>query len=242
MSSFQAVLFDYGHTLVDLRWDELTLIEGERQLLATLDAPPEALERFHADAGALLLAAEREAVDHAEVDYLAVTRAALARQRLEPDAEELSRAMRAQIRAWDSVRALHPDAHELLDRLRAGGIKVGYVSNTLDPPWILREVMADEGMAARADSIVLSSELGYRKPSPRIYRAATEELDVDPRRALFVGDRVLEDVVGPKREGMTAVLAEWFRDDEGDHTLADHRAGHPLDVLAIVDRGVLARS
>jgi putative hydrolase of the HAD superfamily len=242
MTGFQAVLFDYGHTLVDLRWDERTLITGERQLLAALDAPPDALERFHTDAGELLLEAERTAVDHAEVDYLAVTRVALARQGLEPDERLLSEAMRVQIRAWDSVRVLHPDAHRLIDTLRAGGIKVGYVSNTLDPPWILREVMADEDMAARADAIVLSSELGYRKPSPRIYRAATDQLGVDPRRTLFVGDRVLEDVVGPQRAGMTAVLAEWFRDDEGDHSLADHRAGHPLDVLTIVDRGVLARS
>jgi putative hydrolase of the HAD superfamily len=242
MTGFQGVLFDYGHTLVDLRWDERTLITGEQQLLAALNAPPEALEQFHADAGALLLEAESAAVDHAEVDYLTVTRSALARQDIRPDEDSLGRAMRAQIRAWDGVRSLHPDAHRLLDTLRTRGIKVGYVSNTLDPPWILHEVMADEGMAERADAIVLSSELGYRKPSPRIYRAATTALDIDPRRALFVGDRVLEDVVGPKRAGMTAVLAEWFRDDEGDHTLADHHAQHPLDVLAIVERGVGARS
>ena len=37
---------------------------------------------------------------------------------------------------------------------------------------------------------------------------------------------------------MTAVLAEWFRDDEGDHTLADHRAKHPLEVLAIAAGGL----
>ncbi len=242
MIGFQAVLFDYGHTLVDLRWDEHTLIAGERRLLAALAVSPEALEQFHADTGELLGAAERAAVDHTEVDYVAVTRAALARQQIEPDEDSLNRAMRAQIREWDSVRVLHPHAHGLLDALRAAGLRVGYVSNTLDPPWILREVMADEGMAARADVIVLSSELGYRKPSPRIYRAAIDALDVDPRRTLFVGDRVLEDVVGPKREGMTTVLAEWFRDDEGDHSLADHRANDPLELLTIVDRGVLAAS
>ncbi len=118
------------------------------------------------------------------------------------------------------------------------GLKIGYVSNTLDPPHILLEVMEDEHMLTRADAIVLSSELGYRKPSPLIYHAATEALELDPARTLFVGDRVLEDVVGPKRAGMTAVLAEWFRDDEGDHTLADHRAKHPLEVLAIAAAGL----
>ena len=54
MIGFQAVLFDYGHTLVDLRWDEHTLIAGERRLLAALAVSPEALEQFHADTGELL--------------------------------------------------------------------------------------------------------------------------------------------------------------------------------------------
>ena len=99
--------------------------------------------------------------------------------------------------------------------MRGMGLKIGYVSNTLDPPHILLEVMEDEHMLTRADAIVLSSELGYRKPSPLIYQAATQALELDPARTLFVGDRVLEDVVGPKRAGMTAVLAEWFRDRRG---------------------------
>ena len=238
MTAYQGVLFDYGHTLVDVRWGQDTLVEGQRQMLAALAAPPEALDGFHADTNELLADAERRAVGHSEIDYLAITRTALARLGIEPSEDSLEHAMRVQIRAWDSVRFLHPDAHELLDTLRAMGLKVGYVSNTLDSPDILREVMADEDMLTRADAIVLSSELGYRKPSPRIYRAATDALDVDPARTLFVGDRVLEDVVGPKRAGMTAVLAEWFRDDEGDHTLADHRAKHPLELLSIVAAGL----
>lgn len=238
MTAFQGVLFDYGHTLVDVRWGQDTLIEGQRQLLAALTAPPEALEQFHADTNELLAEAERSAVDHAEIDYMALTRTALLRVGIDPRDDLLEHAMRVQIRAWDSVRFVHPQAHELLDILRGMGLKIGYVSNTLDPPHILLEVMEDEHMRTRADAIVLSSELGYRKPSPLIYHAATQALDLDPARTLFVGDRVLEDVVGPKRAGMTAVLAEWFRDDDGDHTLADHRAKHPLELLAIVAAGL----
>jgi predicted HAD superfamily phosphohydrolase YqeG len=50
-----------------------------------------------------------------------------------------------------------------------------------------------------------------------------------------VGDRVLEDVVGPARVGMRTCLATYLRDDDGDHSLADHIAARPLDVLRIVD-------
>ena len=72
---------------------------------------------------------------------------------------------------------------------------------------------------------MLSSELGYRKPSPVIYREALRRLGHRAAATLFVGDRVLEDVVGPSREGMPPCLAEsGFAADAGDHGLADRRA------------------
>jgi putative hydrolase of the HAD superfamily len=232
-----AVLFDYGHTLVDIRWQESTMVEGEGVFLEALPAPEVPLEQFHEEVVALLREAEAAVVDHVEIDYPAVVRRALARFGVTPAAADLAVAMRAQILSWNSVRYVHPDAHALLDALRARGLRIGYVSNTYDPPEILREVMRDEGMEERADAIVLSSELGYRKPSPRIYRAALREVDAPAAATLFVGDRVLEDVVGPAREGMRTCLATWFRSDEGDHTLAGSVADQPLEVLELVDGG-----
>ncbi len=233
----EAVLFDYGHTLCDVRWDESTLLAGERVLLAALPAPAVDPEAFHRTALAILdEETARATPELREVDYGAVVAAALARHGVTPAAEALRAALRAEIRSWDAVRFLHPDAAEVVDALRARGLRVGYVSNTLDPPDVVLEVMADEGMAQRADAIVLSSEVGYRKPAPAIYRAALERIGAPGPRTLFVGDRVLEDVIGPSREGMRTCLATWFRSDEGDHGLADAVAAEPRDVLALVDR------
>lgn len=232
-----AVLFDYGHTLVDIRWNESTLVDGERVFLDALPAPGVPLELFHEETVRLLREAEAAVVDHVELDYPALVRQALARFGVAPPPVDLMAAMRAQILSWNSVRHVHPDAYELLDTLRGDGLRIGYVSNTYDPPQILREVIRDERMEERADAIVLSSELGYRKPSPRIYRAALREVDAPAEATLFVGDRVLEDVVGPAREGMRTCLATWFRSDEGDHSLADAVARVPLDVLDVVDEG-----
>jgi putative hydrolase of the HAD superfamily len=232
-----AVLFDYGHTLVDIRWRESTLVDGERIFLEALPAPGVPLEEFHEETVTLLREAEAAVVDHVEVDYPALVRRALARFGVTPAAADLAAAMRAQILSWNSVRHVHPDAYELLDALRARGLRIGYVSNTYDPPEILREVIRDEGMEERADAIVLSSELGFRKPSPRIYQAALREVDAPAAATLFVGDRVLEDVVGPAREGMYTCLATWFRSDDGDHALAGSVAEEPLQVLQVVDGG-----
>ncbi len=232
-----AVLFDYGHTLVDIRWQESTQVDGERIFLEALPAPGVPLEEFHEETVTLLREAEAAVVDHVEVDYPALVRRALARFGVTPEAADLAAAMRAQILSWNSVRHVHPDAYELLDALRARGLRIGYVSNTYDPPEILREVIRDEGMEERADAIVLSSELGFRKPSPRIYQAALREVDAPAAATLFVGDRVLEDVVGPAREGMRTCLATWFRSDDGDHALAGSVAEEPLQVLQVVDGG-----
>ena len=45
-----------------------------------------------------------------------------------------------------------------------------------------------------------------RKPDPRIYRLACEELGVEPADALFVGDGANDELAGAERVGMRAVL------------------------------------
>ena len=128
-----------------------------------------------------------------------------------------------------------PEAIELLRGVRQRGLGVGVVSNAIDPGELMREDMALQGIAELVDVAVFSSELGIRKPHPGIYHHVLDGLGVAPWQALFVGDRVLEDVVGPARIGMRTCLATYLREDAGDHSLADHIAVHPLDVLRIVD-------
>jgi putative hydrolase of the HAD superfamily len=231
------VLFDYGDTLVGFEDAEATLVASQRVLLGALPAPGVELESFH-DRVMELLAAEyeRTTADWREVDYLTVVRTALAEHDLDPPAEALEAAVRAQILAWNPARKLHPAAHQVLDGLRSSGLRVGYVSNTFDPPDILLDVIRSEGMFERADAIVLSSEVGYRKPSPVIYREALRRLGTAAPATLFVGDRVLEDVVGPGREGMPTCLATWFRSDGGDHSLAGAVVDDLAQIPALVDR------
>ena len=53
---------------------------------------------------------------------------------------------------------------------------------------------------------VYSCEFGMTKPHPSIYRHALDKLDVAPAEAIFVGDKLKVDVVGPQRLGMHGVL------------------------------------
>jgi putative hydrolase of the HAD superfamily len=80
--------------------------------------------------------------------------------------------------------------------------------------------------------------VGWRKPERRIYQQALEALQVSPERAIFVGDRVREDVRGPKALGMRAVLLREWRREEDPEGAADYtldrlgQLGPLLDSLA----------
>ena len=93
------------------------------------------------------------------------------------------------------------------------------------------------GLAERLDFSVFSSEVGIRKPHPAIFERALEALEVEPAHALFVGDRLYEDVRGAGELGMTTVQALWFRADEHpEGGEPDYQAFTQMDVLNIVRR------
>jgi putative hydrolase of the HAD superfamily len=56
------------------------------------------------------------------------------------------------------------------------------------------------------DLITISGTLGWRKPSPRIFREALQALDVKAEEAIFVGDSPRADIEGAKQLGMKTVL------------------------------------
>jgi putative hydrolase of the HAD superfamily len=58
------------------------------------------------------------------------------------------------------------------------------------------------------DRIVISSEVGWRKPSPEFFAAVSRAVDVPPRRILFVGDDLANDYEGARAAGMTALLCD----------------------------------
>jgi putative hydrolase of the HAD superfamily len=93
------------------------------------------------------------------------------------------------------------------------------------------------GIAERIDFAVFSSELGKRKPHPEIFERALDALDVESGDAMFVGDRLYEDVRGSNEAGMTSVQALWFRADENaEGGEPDHQAFTQMDVLNLADR------
>ena len=98
-----------------------------------------------------------------------------------------------------------PGAVETISDLRARGLRVGLITVCTDDVPALWPETSFHGLF---DAEVFSCSVGLRKPDPRIYLLACEQLGVEPREAMFVGDGANDELAGAERVGMTAVLLE----------------------------------
>jgi len=234
----EAVLFDWGDTLMEFAYAPELVAAGHRAGLAALardDLPPveEVTERFRKGYEPLFWAPGTIE----EIEYPGLVRRLLHEFGVDVDDEELGRYLEAEHRAWDPARTLAAHTHPLLESLRGRGLRLGLVSNAFDPGWLLHRDLEQMGLSQRLDFSVFSSEVGVRKPHPAIFERALEALEVEPERALFVGDRLYEDVRGAAELGMTTVQALWYRADEHpDGAEPDHQAFTQLDVLNVARR------
>ena len=102
--------------------------------------------------------------------------------------------------------SLDEDAFGVLEKLY-GKYKLGLVSNFAIPEccWKLLDKF---GLKRFFDVIVISGEVNQRKPNPEVFKRALKALGVKASRAIFVGDMLDLDVMGPKKVGMKTVLIE----------------------------------
>jgi FMN phosphatase YigB (HAD superfamily) len=102
-----------------------------------------------------------------------------------------------------------PAGHRaVLDGLR-GRVRLGIVSN-FDYAPTARGVLEREGLAGLFETVVVSDEVGWRKPEPIIFQTALRRLGLGATDALFVGDRADIDVAGAQGVGMAAA---WLNPD-----------------------------
>ena len=101
-----------------------------------------------------------------------------------------------------------PGAAETITALRERGVKTGLITVCSEDVPLLWQETAFHGLF---DAEVFSSSVGLRKPDPRIYHLALEQLGAEPAEAVFVGDGANDELAGAERVGMTVVLLE--RDD-----------------------------
>jgi HAD superfamily hydrolase (TIGR01509 family) len=233
----RAVLFDWGGTLMDDEWSDEIALEGHQAGLTALgrEGLPDAAKftSYLAEHEAELFPAASED----EIDIADVMGKSFREHGVDLADDDIRVFLKAAQDSWSAYYTLAASTHALLEALRARGLRLALVSNTASPRWLLEPVLERQGLVDRVDAIVLSSEVGKRKPHPAIFERALAELVVPAQAALFVGDRLEADVFGASRVGMKTVQALWFRADETPLEVEpDYQAFTQMDVLNVVDR------
>ncbi len=112
-------------------------------------------------------------------------------------AHDLSRIHMAGVR---SVTAAPPEYVAAVRRV-AESYRMGLLSN-FDDSQTGREILADTGVAHLFEAVIISADLGMRKPNPLIFRRMLEMLNLAPEEILFVGDTPRDDVLGARNAGI----------------------------------------
>ena len=213
---YTAVFFDLFDTLVRFERHRLPEIEiGGKRVRSTAGhlhavladhVPGMTLERTYAGLQASWQEAERlRAIDHREVS--ARERFTHFFRHLELDAAALPAGLDVALidahRRELAKAATFPAHHRpLLERL-ARSHQLAVVSNLDYTPTALA-ILESGGVRDLFAAIVVSDEVGWRKPRADIFQAALQRTGAEPMRTLFVGDRADIDVAGAIGVGMDA--------------------------------------
>lgn len=232
--TIKGVLFDFSGTLFRIEstesWLRAVLREAELDLSeAELIRTAEALESVGALAGGALPSrplpadlAELWAVRDRSAEAHRAAYTGVSRQVPLPD-PRLHGALYDRHMLPDAWRP-YPDAAEVLDALRGGGVAVGVVSNI---GWDLRPVFRAHGLDPYVGAYVLSYEHGVQKPDTRLFATACDALGIAPEETLMVGDDRRADG-GAAALGCTVHFV--------DHLPVTHRPDGLRPVLDLIDR------
>ena len=184
-----AVIFDWGGTLTP--WHTIDPVAA---WAATVPDP---------DQAARLLSAENAVWARSRDEHRSAT---LAEIFLAAGVEPTPEALAAHHAWWEPHTFTDEQVAPLFEALRSDDIRVGILSNTIWPRSVHEQIFARDGVDHLIDGAVYTSDIEYTKPHPEAFRAAMDAVGVtDPKRCVFVGDRLFDDVYGAQQAGMRAI-------------------------------------
>lgn len=221
MPEIRAVIFDWGGTLTPWRTvdylAEWRSVAGIGELPHGLDAES-ATAALHS-AASQIWARSRDDHRSATIEEICLLAG------IELTAERIA-AYRA---FWEPSTWTDVEARPLLERLRADGLAIGLLSNTVWPGAWHDEILDRDGVLHLIDGRVYTSEIDWTKPHEAAFAAARSALGIDdPATCLYVGDRLFDDIWGAQNAGMAAV---WVPHSDIPPDQIGHTEGTPDAVV-----------
>lgn len=99
---------------------------------------------------------------------------------------------------------INKNVESIIKKLKKLGYKVAVCTNTIKA---FSDIHIKNNDYAIFDFVIISCEIGMRKPDREIYEFVLKKLNVEPEECVFI-DNELENVEGAKKAGMKTILFE----------------------------------
>ena len=211
MSPIKAVIFDFIGTLTNVRGYSLEVSKNISKMKlgrAIVDAG------FKVDAKSFLEAYVQAHEKYRIIRYeklVEVTNAVWISEALNnlgyettPDEPRVKTAINISFKDYLNSLELRPCAKSILKKLSTN-YKLGLVSNFTYAP-VIYAGLRKLGINQFFNAVLVSDEVGWRKPHPKIFNQALKRLKVSARETIYVGDSPLEDIKGAKSTGMKTIF------------------------------------
>lgn len=207
----KAVIFDLGHTLIDYYDDwtgpEERVVNRIYDMVASI-SPSIDREEFTAYlSNSLRQARDRKSTQMIEVPLVDLMGECLERYGA-LDEYNLGQCLELFYNALQEDRKLVAGAVELLHGLKERGMSIGLISDVawgLPSEYSMRDIQ-HFGLDQFFDDYVFSTDVGLRKPHPKVFKIALSNLGVTASEAMYIGNSLAHDIKGAKGVGMRAVL------------------------------------
>lgn len=213
MDNIKAIGFDLFNTLITV--EPHALREAVDRLMGSLQQKgvrldQEKFKRAHREAA--LRFVQKAWEDGRETHNRFWISAALRSQNYDiaPDDPLIASAVEAYFSVFLEDCRLIPGTSEMLETLH-GRYRIGLLSNFTHPP-AAKNILDHVGLTRFFDVILISGELGYRKPHPVAFQSLIDRLGVEKHRILYIGDDPEPDINGARMAGLQAVWTTYVRD------------------------------
>ena len=218
----EAIMFDYGNTLIEL---------SSKQVLLFNDALLSLVISFFGSCGVDLFTGIRKKQilkPYDNEEFIENDRVSLCIELIEklycitPSSEQIEKMLDLKQSIFVEVINLPDFVIPLLNKLKQQ-YRIAFISNYPCRESIL-ESLNKNSLTDFFESIVISGDIGRVKPHPSIFQKSIAELNISAEKCLYVGDNWLADIQGAKRAGMQAIHTtqyvsyENFKPFEGDYS------------------------
>jgi putative hydrolase of the HAD superfamily len=217
MNHIKAIGFDLFNTLITA--EPRALNEAMGRLVSSLQKnglalKAESFEKAYTEAAVKFIEAARQ--DGIETHNRFWISEALSRgeQNIPPDDPRVTEAVDAYFSAFYPRCHLIPGSKEMLSRLKKSYL-LGLLSNFTHSP-AARKIIQQAGLTGFFHVVLISGDLGYRKPHPAAFDRLAEQLNVKKNQILYIGDDPEADVIGARQAGLQPVWTTYAQ----EHNLA----------------------